>query len=81
MYVWASGQSLRSALEDTPLAAGDFVRWAKQCIDVLDQLGKVPHTPAKLSAACHEAVDLIARGVVAYSSVSYRPTEEDLIDD
>ena len=81
MYAWASGQSLRSALEDSPLAAGDFVRWAKQCIDVLDQLGKVPHTPAKLSAGCQEAVDLIARGVVAYSSVSYQPTEEDLIDD
>ncbi len=81
MYAWASGKSLRSALEDSPLAAGDFVRWAKQCIDVLDQLGKVPHTPAKLSAACHEAVDLIARGVVAYSSVTYQPTEEDLIDD
>lgn len=81
MYAWACGSSLRNALEDSPLAAGDFVRWAKQCIDVLDQLGKVPHTPAALSAACHEAVDLIARGVVAYSSVTYQPTEEDLIDD
>lgn len=81
MYGWASGQSLRSCLEDSPLAAGDFVRWAKQCIDVLDQLGKVPQTSAKLSAACHEAVDLIARGVVAYSSVTYQPTEDDLIDD
>ncbi|GAB3189330.1 DEAD/DEAH box helicase [Nesterenkonia suensis] len=73
MYAWASGQSLRQALEDSPLAAGDFVRWAKQCIDSLDQLARAPHTSAKLAARCHEAVDLIARGVVAYSAVASLP--------
>ncbi|MGJ9426109.1 DEAD/DEAH box helicase [Nesterenkonia halotolerans] len=76
MYAWAGGQSLRNALNDSPLAAGDFVRWTKQCIDTLDQLAKIPHTPAKLAARCHEAVELIGRGVVAYSSVAYQNLEE-----
>lgn len=76
MFAWASGQSLRQSLEDSPLAAGDFVRWARQCIDVLDQLGRAPHTAAKLAARCREAVDLIGRGVVAYSTVSPAPQPE-----
>jgi len=76
MYAWAQGQSLRNALSDSSLAAGDFVRWTKQCIDTLDQLSKIPHTPAKLAARCHEAVSLIGRGVVAYSSVAYQNLEE-----
>ncbi len=75
MYSWARGDSLRQALEDSPLAAGDFVRWAKQCIDVLDQLSKVPHTPARLAAAAGDAVELIARGVVSYSAVSPEDTD------
>ncbi|GAA1806438.1 hypothetical protein GCM10009771_05710 [Nesterenkonia flava] len=78
MYHWAQGASLRSALEESPLAAGDFVRWAKQCIDVLDQLSKVPATTSKLASRCQEAVDLIARGVVAYSSVAYQSVEDAL---
>ncbi|WP_022872587.1 DEAD/DEAH box helicase [Nesterenkonia alba] len=81
MYHWASGKSLRAALEDSSLAAGDFVRWAKQCIDVLDQLSTVPTVSAKLSSRCQEAVDLIARGVVAYSSVAYTSMEEDFDSD
>lgn len=81
MYYWASGASLRAALDESPLAAGDFVRWAKQCIDVLDQLSAVPTASAKFAARCQEAVDLIARGVVAYSSVAYQSVEEDFDSD
>ncbi|MCT1607324.1 DEAD/DEAH box helicase [Nesterenkonia massiliensis] len=81
MYHWASGSSLRQSLEDSPLAAGDFVRWAKQCIDVLDQLSKAPTTGGKFASRCQEAVDLIARGVVAYSSVAYQSVEEDFDSD
>ena len=81
MYLWAGGASLRAALEDSPLAAGDFVRWAKQCIDSLDQLSAVPSSSAKFAARCQAAVDLIARGVVAYSSVAFQSAEEDLDSD
>lgn len=81
MYHWASGSNLRSALAESPLAAGDFVRWTKQCIDVLDQLSAVPTASAKFTTRCRDAVDLIARGVVSYSSVTYQPPEEDFDDD
>ena len=81
MYSWATGRSLKTALEDSPLAAGDFVRWAKQCIDTLDQLSSVPTASAKFANRCREAVDLIARGVVAYSSVVYQSAEEDFDSD
>ena len=81
MYHWASGASLRAALAESPLAAGDFVRWTKQCIDVLDQLAAVPTASAKFANRCREAVDLIARGVVSYSTVTYQPIEEDFDDD
>ncbi|MGO1522154.1 MAG: DEAD/DEAH box helicase [Nesterenkonia sp.] len=81
MYTWASGASLRAALEDSPLAAGDFVRWAKQCIDVLDQLSAVPTATAKFASRCQEAVELIARGVVAYSSVAYETLQDDMEED
>ncbi|TLP79508.1 DEAD/DEAH box helicase [Nesterenkonia sphaerica] len=81
MYHWAAGESLRTALSDSPLAAGDFVRWAKQCIDVLDQLSAVPTASAKFANRCREAVDLISRGVVSYSSVTYQSIEEDFDDD
>ncbi|NDK30490.1 DEAD/DEAH box helicase [Nesterenkonia haasae] len=81
MYHWATGASLRTALAESPLAAGDFVRWTKQCIDVLDQLSAVPTATAKFANRCRDAVDLIARGVVSYSSVTYQPQEEDFDDD
>ena len=50
---------------------GDFVRWAKQVIDLLDQLAKVPGAGTLPSAAlCIQAIDTVRRGVVAYSAVA-----------
>ncbi len=70
MYKWARGSSLQQALKGTELAAGDFVRWAKQVIDLLDQLAQVPDLPAGLHVTCIRAVASIRRGVVAYSNIS-----------
>ncbi|GAA1338798.1 DEAD/DEAH box helicase [Arthrobacter roseus] len=70
MYKWARGSSLQQALKGTELAAGDFVRWAKQVIDLLDQLAQVPDLPAGLHVTCIRAVASIGRGVVAYSNIS-----------
>ncbi len=70
MYKWARGSSLQQALKGTELAAGDFVRWAKQVIDLLDQIAQVPGLPAGVHMACLGAVTSIRRGVVAYSNVS-----------
>lgn len=68
MYRWANGASLDSVLEDTELAAGDFVRMTKQTIDLLDQLSIVADSP--LDARARAAIDQVRRGIVAYSSVS-----------
>lgn len=70
MYKWAKGKHLQLALNGTELAAGDFVRWTKQVIDLLDQMAKVPDLPAGLRRRCIDAIGLIRRGVVAYSAVS-----------
>ena len=70
MYKWAKGKHLQLALNGTELAAGDFVRWAKQVIDLLDQLAKVQDLPGDLHRRCIDAIGLIRRGVVAYSAVS-----------
>lgn len=69
MYKWAKGRHLQDVLNGTDLAAGDFVRWVKQVIDLLDQLAKIPGLDPRVSRLCAEAISLIRRGVVAYSSV------------
>ncbi|WP_026554744.1 DEAD/DEAH box helicase [Arthrobacter sp. 35W] len=69
MYKWARGKHLQQVLEGTDLAAGDFVRWAKQVIDLLDQLAKVPGMAPGFGRLCVQAIDTVRRGVVAYSSV------------
>ncbi len=68
MYKWAKGASLNAVLKDADLAAGDFVRWTKQTIDLLDQLSVVADAP--VGSTARRALDAIRRGVVAYSSVA-----------
>lgn len=68
VHRWAAGRSLDAVLKGGELSAGDFVRWCKQVIDVLDQVSQAaPHQ--RLRATAREAVDALRRGVVAYSSV------------
>ncbi|MGY1846300.1 DEAD/DEAH box helicase [Blastococcus sp. SYSU DS1021] len=67
-YRWADGQSLDRVLAGaeqagTELSGGDFVRWARQLIDLLDQLGKVADDPVARTARA--AVERVRRGVVA----------------
>lgn len=68
MYRWAQGATLDSVLEDSNLAAGDFVRITKQTIDLLDQLSIVADTTVSINARA--ALGAIRRGIVAYSSVN-----------
>ncbi|MET4620129.1 ATP-dependent RNA helicase HelY [Arthrobacter sp. 2762] len=70
MYKWAKGRHLQEVLSGTDLAAGDFVRWAKQVVDLLDQLAKIPQLDPRLTRICRESIDLVRRGVVAYSTVA-----------
>jgi ATP-dependent RNA helicase HelY len=72
VHQWASGQPLEVVLRGSDLAAGDFVRWCKQVIDLLGQVqqasGESPDG-ARLRRTAGDAVDRVRRGVVAYSSV------------
>jgi len=55
-------------LQGGELAAGDFVRWCKQVIDLLDQLAVAAPTQ-RLRSTSQRAVGALRRGVVAYSSL------------
>ncbi|HSP51805.1 MAG TPA: DEAD/DEAH box helicase, partial [Cryobacterium sp.] len=68
MWKWARAGSLIDVLEEAEMAAGDFVRWTKQTIDLLDQLSVVADDPVGRTA--RTAMDAIRRGIVAYSSVA-----------
>lgn len=70
IYKWARGRHLQDVLSGTDLAAGDFVRWVKQVIDLLDQLAKIPGLEPRLARLCSDAIRMIRRGVVAYSTVA-----------
>ena len=63
MHRWARGGSLDQVLRDADLAAGDFVRWGRQTIDLLDQIAEVADGDVAWTA--HRAVEAVRRGVVA----------------
>ncbi|GAB3599129.1 DEAD/DEAH box helicase [Microbacterium tumbae] len=68
MHSWARGGMLDRVLIDADMAAGDFVRWAKQTIDLLDQLSIVAEDAA-LARTARQALDGVRRGIVAYAAV------------
>jgi ATP-dependent RNA helicase HelY len=63
LYRWTEGDSLTATLKGAGIAAGDFVRWAKQTLDVLGQIADVcePATAVRV----RRAAESIRRGVVA----------------
>ncbi len=68
-YRWAEGDELDDILDATDLAAGDFVRWVKQLLDLADQVADATRDPV-LRRTARETSSRLRRGVVAYSSVS-----------
>lgn len=68
MHSWARGAQLDRVLVDADMAAGDFVRWAKQTIDLLDQLSIVAEDLG-IARMARQALDGVRRGIVAYSSM------------
>lgn len=67
-YRWVGGARLDSVLRDADLAAGDFVRWMKQTVDLLDQVSIV--ADGDVGRAARQAIDGIRRGIVADSTVA-----------
>ncbi len=69
---WAGGARLETVLSGTDLSPGDFVRWTKQVIDLLDQIAQAVDPGAKnpVPKTARAAVTALRRGVVAYSSLT-----------
>ncbi|MGF1599535.1 MAG: DEAD/DEAH box helicase [Acidimicrobiales bacterium] len=67
-HAWAAGGDLDDVLGGEEITAGDFVRTAKQLIDLLRQLGVLAPVPATAQAA-RAAADAVHRGLVAVSSM------------
>jgi ATP-dependent RNA helicase HelY len=75
MYRWARGEPLAAVLAsvqslDGDMPAGDFVRWARQVLDLLGQLAEASGAAAPVRATAKEAMTAIRRGVLAYSAVN-----------
>ncbi|MGV0744706.1 DEAD/DEAH box helicase [Mycolicibacterium sp. XJ870] len=71
IYRWATTGDLAAALaasdatgSGSPLSAGDFVRWCRQVLDLLDQVRNAAPTPALRNTA-KRAINDVRRGVVA----------------
>lgn len=69
VHLWARGDGLADALlaggdNGSPLSAGDFVRWCRQVIDLLDQIHGTADD-AEVASTAAKAVRAIRRGVVA----------------
>ena len=74
IHRWATTGDLAGALQasdvnrnGSPLSAGDFVRWCRQVLDLLDQVRNAAPDPALRSTA-KRAINDIRRGVVAVDS-------------
>ena len=68
-HAWASGATLDVVLSETDLAAGDFVRWVKQLLDLAGQVADASPDPA-LRETARATTSALRRGVVAYSSLA-----------
>jgi ATP-dependent RNA helicase HelY len=69
-YRWARGDSLEKVLNSLQqdvgaLTAGDFVRWMRQLLDLLEQLSRVEAIDPGTRATAAAAVTALRRGVIA----------------
>ncbi|MFV0433588.1 MAG: DEAD/DEAH box helicase [Leucobacter sp.] len=80
MHAWASGTPVERVLEVSGVGAGDFVRWSKQTIDLLDQIAQACEAASRsglaedrfgdLARLAREAKRGVRRGIVEASSTS-----------
>lgn len=68
IYRWARGASLTTVLDDTELSGGDFVRWVRQVLDMLNQFRHVDNEELRHTAAA--ARKKLLHGVVVWSEFS-----------
>lgn len=70
MHRWARGESLSAVLtaaeqNGSELSAGDFVRWCRQVLDLLDQIAGVAGRSGGVGKVAAAAGQAVRRGVVA----------------
>ncbi len=73
VYRWARGEALAKVLAsghefDGEMPAGDFVRWARQVVDLLGQVADSGGASTELRATARQAIGAVNRGVLAYHS-------------
>lgn len=74
VYRWVRGESLEQVINAADSAgaefsAGDFVRWCRQVVDLLDQIREVVGSSAPVGKSAAAAVRAIRRGVVALGTL------------
>jgi ATP-dependent RNA helicase HelY len=75
MYRWARGEALSKVLGSVyglegDMPAGDFVRWARQVVDLLGQLAQAEGASERVRKTAREAIAAVNRGVLAYTAVT-----------
>jgi ATP-dependent RNA helicase HelY len=73
MYRWARGEPLAKVLAsghnlDNDMPAGDFVRWARQVLDLLGQIKEAPAASDGVRDTARKAIAGVNRGVLAYQT-------------
>ncbi|HLL68712.1 MAG TPA: DEAD/DEAH box helicase [Micromonosporaceae bacterium] len=73
IYRWARGESLTKVLSathglDGDMPAGDFVRWARQVVDLLGQIADASGAAAGVRTTARQAMQALNHGVLAYSA-------------
>jgi ATP-dependent RNA helicase HelY len=73
MYRWARGEPLAKVLAsghnyEADMPAGDFVRWARQVLDLLSQIRDASATSAAVKETARAAIKAVNRGVLAYQT-------------
>ncbi|WP_189081141.1 DEAD/DEAH box helicase [Mangrovihabitans endophyticus] len=73
MYRWARGEPLARVLAsgnnyDADMPAGDFVRWARQVLDLLSQIAEAAAASEGTRQAARKAIGAVNRGVLAYQT-------------
>ncbi|MEV4537615.1 DEAD/DEAH box helicase [Asanoa sp. NPDC049518] len=68
---WARGEALAKVLAsghnlDGDMPAGDFVRWARQVVDLLGQIADAGGASSTVRTTARQAIGAINRGVLAY---------------
>jgi ATP-dependent RNA helicase HelY len=73
IYRWARGEPLAQVLAsghnyDADMPAGDFVRWARQVLDLLGQIKEATASSTAVRDTARQAITAVHRGVLAYQA-------------